>query len=88
MTYHKRVHSREVVDRREVDRQAKLISLYNQLHNTSYDLSSVGIELVRRVQPNDYVYAKPDVNFGWHNRTGTPYSTHYTEEEKKKLQGR
>ena len=87
MTYYKR--DREVINNKEAEKQKKLISLYNQLNNTDYDLSSVGIELVRKVEPGNYIYAtKPDINFGWYGRTGMPYSKNFSEEEKKELQER
>ena len=50
MTYKK---DREVISNKEAEKQKKLISLYNQLNGTSYDLSSVGIELVRKVEPGN-----------------------------------
>ena len=87
MTYYKR--DREVINNKEAEKQKKLISLYNQLNNTDYDLSSVGIELVRKVEPGNYIYAtKPDINFGWYGRTGMPYSKNFSEKEKKELQER
>ena len=87
MTYYKR--DREVISNKEAEKQKKLISLYNQLNNTDYDLSSVGIELVRKVEPGNYIYAtKPDTNFGWYGRTGMPYSKDLSEKEKKELQER
>lgn len=87
MTYYKR--DREVISKKEAEKQKKLISLYNQLNNTDYDLSSVGIELVRKVEPGNYIYAtKPDTNFGWYGRTGMPYSKDLSEKEKKELQER
>ena len=86
MTYKK---DREVISNKEAEKQKKLISLYNQLNNTDYDLSSVGIELVRKVEPGNYIYAtKPDTNFGWYGRTGMPYSKDLSEKEKKELQER
>lgn len=89
MTYYKRNMSRNIVSKKEADKQKKLISLYNQLNGTSYDLSSVGIELVRKVEPGNYIYAtKPDTNFGWYGRTGMPYSKDLSEKEKKELQER
>lgn len=89
MTYYKRIMSKEIISNKEVDKQNKLISLYNQLNGTNYDLSSVGIELVHKVEPGNYIYTdKPDVNFGWMVRTGVPYSKHFSEKEKKELQGR
>ena len=87
MTYYKR--DREAISNKEAEKQKKLISLYNQLNNTDYDLSSVGIELVRKVEPGNYIYAtKPDINFGWMSRTGIPYSKRFSEKEKKELQER
>lgn len=88
--YYKKIGNKEIVSKREADNQSKLISLYNQLNGTSYDLNSVGIEVVRKVNPGNYNYGtgKPDVNFGWRTRTGVQYSNWYTEEEKKDLQGR
>ena len=88
MTYYKR--DREVISNKEADKQKKLISLYNQLNSTSYDLSSVGIELVRKVEPGNYIYAngKPDTNFGGYGRTGMPYSKDLSDKEKKELQER
>ena len=88
MTYYKR--NREVISTKEADKQKKLISLYNQLNGTSYGLSSVGIELVRKVEPGNYMYGngKPDTNFGWYGRTGMPYSKDLSEKEKKELQER
>lgn len=87
MTYYKRNMSRNIVSKKEADKQKKLISLYNQLNGTSYDLSSVGIELVRKVEPGNYIYAtKPDTNFGWYGRTGMPYSKDLSDKEKKELQ--
>lgn len=87
MTYYKR--NREIVSKKEADKQKKLISLYNQLNDTSYDLSSVGIELVRKVNPGNYTYnGKPDTNFGWYGRTGMPYSKDLSDKEKKELQER
>ena len=88
MTYYYK-REREVISNKEADKQKKLISLYNQLNNTDYDLSSVGIELVRKVEPGNYIYAtKPDTNFGWYGRTGMPYSKDLSEKEKKELQER
>ena len=88
MTYYYK-REREVISNKEADKQKKLISLYNQLNNTDYDLSSVGIELVRKVEPGNYIYAtKPDINFGWYGRTGMPYSKDLSEKEKKELQER
>lgn len=88
MTYYKR--NREIISKKETDKQKKLISLYNQLNDTSYDLNSVGIELVRKVEPGNYMYGngKPDTNFGWYGRTGMPYSKDLSEKEKKELQER
>lgn len=87
MTYYKR--DREVISNKEAEKQKKLISLYNQLNGTSYDLSSVGIELVRKVEPGNYIYTtKPDTNFGWYGRTGMPYNKDLSEKEKKELQER
>lgn len=89
MTYYKRNMSRNIVSKKEAEKQKKLISLYNQLNNTDYDLSSVGIELVRKVEPGNYIYAtKPDTNFGWYDRTGMPYSKNFSDKEKKELQER
>ena len=89
MTYYKRNMSRNIVSKKEAEKQKKLISLYNQLNNTDYDLSSVGIELVRKVEPGNYIYAtKPDTNFGWYGRTGMPYSKNFSDKEKKELQER
>lgn len=89
MTYYKRSLGREIIGKKEAEKQKKLISLYNQLNDTSYDLSSVGIELVRKVNPGNYIYAtKPDTNFGWYARTGVPYNKRFSEKEKKELQGR
>lgn len=90
MTYYKRNMSRNIVSKKEADKQKKLISLYNQLNGTSYDLSSVGIELVRKINPGNYIYVngKPDTNFGWYGRTGMPYSKDLSEKEKKELQER
>ena len=89
MTYYKRSMSKEVISNKEAEKQNKLISLYNQLNNTDYDLSSVGIELVRKVEPGNYIYAtKPDTNFGWYGRTGMPYSKNFSDKEKKELQER
>lgn len=89
MTYYKKYLSKETVNKSEVNKQEKLISLYNQLNGTNYDLNSVGIEVVRRVNPGNYVYAsKPDTNFGWYARTGVPYSKRFSDKEKKELQGR
>ena len=86
MTYKK---DREVISNKEAEKQKKLISLYNQLNNTDYDLSSVGIELVRKVKPGNYIYAtKPDTNFGWYGRTGIPYSKDLSDKQKKELQER
>ena len=87
MTYYKR--DREVISNKEAEKQNKLISLYNQLNGTAYTLDSVGIELVRKVEPGNYIYAtKPDTNFGWYGRTGMPYSKNFSEKEKKELQER
>lgn len=87
--YYKKNMSRNIVSKKEADKQKKLISLYNQLNGTGYDLSSVGIELVRKVEPGNYIYAtKPDTNFGWYGRTGMPYSKDLSEKEKKELQER
>ena len=88
MTYYKKSNTKEIVANKEVDKQNKLISLYNQLNGTNYTLDSVGIELVRKVNPSNYLYCKPDVNFGWMARTNIPYSKHFSEKEKKELQGR
>ena len=89
MTYYKR--DREVISNKEAKKQEKLISLYNQLNGTAYTLDSVGIELVRKVEPGNYIYAangKPDTNFGWYGRTGMPYSKNFSDKEKKELQER
>ena len=89
MTYYKKTLSKETVSAKEAEKQNKLISLYNQLNGTAYTLDSVGIELVRKVKPGNYIYAtKPDTNFGWYARTGVPYSKNFSEKEKKELQGR
>ena len=88
MTYYKKSNTREIVANKEVDKQNKLISLYNQLNGTDYTLNSVGIELVRKVNPSNYSYCKPDINFGWMFRTGIPYSKYFSEKEKKELQER
>lgn len=89
MTYYKRSMSKEIVSDKEANKQNKLISLYNQLNGTDYTLDSVGIELVHKVEPGNYVYAsKPDTNFGWYTRTGIPYSKRFSDKEKKELQGR
>ena len=89
MTYYKKNMSKNIVSKKEAEKQKKLISLYNQLNNTDYDLSSVGIELVRKVEPGNYIYAtKPDTNFGWYGRTGMPYSKNFSDKEKKELQER
>ena len=69
MTYYKKSNTREIVANKEVDKQNKLISLYNQLNGTDYTLNSVGIELVRKVNPSNYSSCKPDINFGWMLRT-------------------
>lgn len=89
MTYYYK-RDREIISDKKADKQKKLISLYNQLNGTSYDLSSVGIELVRKVNPGNYIYVngKPDTNFGWYGRTGMPYSKDLSEKEKKELQER
>ena len=87
MTYYKR--DREVISNKEAEKQKKLISLYNQLNGTAYTLDSVGIELVRKVEPGNYIYAtKPDTNFGWYGRTGMPYNKNFSDKEKKELQER
>lgn len=90
MTYYKKTLSKETVSTKEAEKQNKLISLYNQLNGTAYTLDSVGIELVRKVEPGNYIYAngKPDTNFGWYGRTGMPYSKDLSEKEKKELQER
>ena len=89
MTYYKKTLSKETVSTKEAEKQNKLISLYNQLNGTAYTLDSVGIELVRKVEPDNYIYAtKPDTNFGWYGRTGMPYSKNFSEKEKKELQER
>ena len=89
MTYYKKTMSKETVSTKEAEKQNKLISLYNQLNGTAYTLDSVGIELVRKVEPGNYIYAtKPDTNFGWYGRTGMPYSKNLSEKEKKELQER
>ena len=89
MTYYKKTMSKETVSTKEAEKQNKLISLYNQLNDTAYTLDSVGIELVRKVEPGNYIYAtKPDTNFGWYSRTGMPYSKDLSEKEKKELQQR
>ena len=89
MTYYKKTLSKETVSTKEAEKQNKLISLYNQLNGTAYTLDSVGIELVRKVEPGNYIYAtKPDTNFGWYGRTGMPYSKDLSEKEKKELQKR
>ena len=82
--------NKEIVASKEAEKQNKLISLYNQLNGTNYDLSSVGIELVRKVEPGNYIYdnGKPDTNFGWYGRTGIPYSNKFADKEKKELQER
>lgn len=88
MTYYKKTMSKETVSTKEAEKQNKLISLYNQLNGTAYTLDSVGIELVRKVEPGNYIYAngKPDTNFGWYGRTGMPYSKDLSDKEKKELQ--
>ena len=89
MTYYKKTMSKETVSTKEAEKQNKLISLYNQLNGTAYTLDSVGIELVRKVEPGNYIYTtKPDTNFGWYGRTGMPYSKNFSEKEKKELQER
>ena len=89
MTCYKKTLSKETVSAKEAEKQDKLISLYNQLNGTAYTLDSVGIELVRKVEPGNYIYAtKPDINFGWYGRTGMPYSKDLSEKEKKELQER
>ena len=89
MTYYKKTMSKETVSTKDAEKQNKLISLYNQLNDTAYTLDSVGIELVRKVEPGNYIYAtKPDTNFGWYSRTGMPYSKDLSEKEKKELQER
>ena len=89
MTYYKKTLSKETVSTKEAEKQNKLISLYNQLNGTAYTLDSVGIELVRKVEPGNYIYAtKPDINFGWYGRTGMPYSKNLSEQERKELQER
>ena len=89
MTYYKKTLSKETVSTKEAEKQNKLISLYNQLNGTAYTLDSIGIELVRKVEPGNYIYAtKPDTNFGWYGRTGMPYSKDLSEKEKKELQER
>ena len=89
MTYYKKTLSKETVSTKEAEKQNKLISLYNQLNGTAYTLDSIGIELVRKVEPGNYIYAtKPDTNFGWYGRTGMPYSKDLSEKEKKELQDR
>ena len=89
MTYYKKTLSKETVSTKEAEKQNKLISLYNQLNGTAYTLDSVGIELVRKVEPGNYIYAiKPDTNFGWYGRTGMPYSKNFSDKEKKELQER
>ena len=89
MTYYKKTLSKETVSTKEAEKQNKLISLYNQLNGTAYTLDSIGIELVRKVEPGNYIYAtKPDTNFGWYGRTGMPYSKNFSEKEKKELQDR
>ena len=90
MTYYKKTLSKETVSTKEAEKQNKLISLYNQLNGTAYTLDSVGIELIRKVEPGNYIYAngKPDTNFGWYGRTGMPYSKDLSEKEKKELQER
>ena len=80
MTYYKKTLSKETVSAKEAEKQNKLISLYNQLNGTAYTLDSVGIELVRKVEPGNYIYAtKPDTNFGWYCRTGMPYSKNFSD---------
>ena len=89
MTYYKKTLSKKTVSAKEAEKQKKLISLYNQLNDTDYTLDSVGIELARKVEPGNYIYAtKPDINFGWYGRTGMPYSKDLSEKEKKELQER
>ena len=89
MTYYKKTLSKETVSAKEAEKQNKLISLYNQLNGTAYTLDSVGIELVRKVEPGNYIYAtKPDINFGWYGRTGMPYNKNFSDKEKKELQER
>ena len=90
MTYYKKTLSKETVSTKEAEKQNKLISQYNQLNGTAYTLDSVGIELVRKVEPGNYIYAngKPDTNFGWYGRTGMPYSKNFSDKEKKELQER
>ena len=91
MTYYKKILSKETVSAKEAEKQNKLISLYNQLNGTAYTLDSVGIELVRKVEPGNYIYAangKPDTNFGWYGRTGMPYNKNFSDKEKKELQER
>ena len=90
MKYYKKTLSKKTVSAKEAKKQNKLISLYNQLNGTAYTLDSVGIELVRKVEPGNYIYAngKPDTNFGWYGRTGIPYSNKFSDKEKKELQER
>ena len=90
MTYYKKTLSKETVSTKEAEKQNKLISLYNQLNGTAYTLDSVGIELVRKVEPGNYIYAngKPDINFGWYGRTGIPYNKSFSDKERKELQER
>ena len=89
MTYYKKTLSKETVSTKEAEKQNKLISLYNQLNGTAYTLDSVGIELVRKVEPGNYIYAtKPDTNFGWYGRTGMPYNKNFSDKERKELQER
>ena len=86
--YYKKVYRKEIISKKEIEKQKKLISLYNQLNGTSYTLDSVGIELVHKVNPGNYVYGKPDTNFGWYTRTGIPYNKNFSNKEKKELKRR
>lgn len=72
---YKRHHSRDRVSHKEVNKQNKLLSLYNQLHGTTYTLDSVGIEVVRCTSVGNSIYGTgvPDKNFGFLKRTGMPY---------------
>ena len=87
--YYKKVYSKKLISNKEVGKQKKWRSVDEQRNNADYTLDSVGIELVHKVNPGNYIYeSKPDSNFGWYTRTGIPYKKDLPELTKKKLQGR
>lgn len=70
---YKKHYSRERVSNKEVNNQNKLLSLYNQVHGTTYTLDSVGIQKVVRTVSDSSYHGTPDKNFGFFKRNGVPY---------------